>query len=145
MACRSALLAGSALSSFVVAGLHVGIIAVGAPAYRYTGAGETMVRLAEQGSTLPALLTSVVLGLFVLAGLYPLSAAGWLPRLPFVRIGLVCIAVVYTARGLALPVQLAQSGPTGPPTRELVFSAISLAIGLVYFAATVVAWARLHE
>ena len=140
----SALLCGAALLSFIVAVLHLWIIAIGAPAYRYTGAGESMVRLAEQGSVIPALVTSGAIALFVLAGLYPLSAAGWVPRLPFLRLGLVCIAAVYTGRGLVLIAQLAHAGPAGPPTRELVFSAISLAIGLVYIAAMAAVWARLR-
>jgi hypothetical protein len=136
----SALLCASALLSFVVAALHIVIIAGGAPAYRYTDAGEMMVRLAEQGSMVLALVTSGALVVFVLAGLYPLSAAGWGPRLPFPRLGLVCIAAVYTVRGLALVAQLAHRGPTGAPARAMVFSAISLSIGLVYIAAIATAW-----
>lgn len=140
----SILLCVAALLSFLVAVLHVGIIAAGAPAYRYFGAGESMARLAEQGSAIPALVTAVATGLFVLCGLYPLSAAGWLPRLPFLRLGLVCIAAVYTLRGLVLVAQLAHGGPAGPPTRELVFSAVSLSIGFVYIAAIAGVWSRLR-
>ncbi len=38
---------------------------------------------------------------------------------------------------MAVILQVGQRGPTGPPTRELAFSTVSLAIGLVYVAATV--------
>jgi len=138
----STALGGAALLSFIVAALHVVIIAAGAPAYRYTGAGETMVRLAERGSPIPAVVTSGAVLAFVLAGLYPLSGAGWLPRLPLLRLGLVCIAAVYTARGLVLVAQLAHAGT---PTRELMFSAISLSIGLVYIAAIMASWPRLQS
>jgi hypothetical protein len=134
---RSSLLVGAALPSFMVAGLHLWIIAVGAPAYRYTGAGQTMVRLAEAGSPIPALVTSGAAVLFVLAGLYPLSVAGWIPRLPLATAALVCIAAVYTLRGLVL---ISQLSDTRLPTRELVFSATSLSIGLLYIVATVAYW-----
>jgi len=73
---RSALLCVAALLSFLVAALHVGIIAAGASAYRYFGAGESMARLAEQGSALPAVVTAGATALFVLAGRGRPSACG---------------------------------------------------------------------
>ena len=133
------LLLVAAWLSFLLAVLHVGMIAVGAPAYRYFGAGELMVRLAEQGSWFPSVVTAGATVLFTLAGAYALSAAGRLPRMAFVRLALVCIVAVYTLRGLFLFAQLAE--PT--PTRELVFSAVSLSVGLVYAAALTVVWSRI--
>ncbi|MBC7983974.1 MAG: hypothetical protein H7Y02_08975 [Candidatus Obscuribacterales bacterium] len=50
------LIVGAALSA-VAAMLHVGIIFVGAPWYRFFGAGEDMARKAEAGSWYPALIT----------------------------------------------------------------------------------------
>ena len=111
MARGTMLLGGAAFLSFVVAALHIWIIAVGAPAYRYTGAGETMVRLAEHGSRLPALVTIGALALFVLAGLYPLSASGVLPRLPWLRAGPSTLA-------RNDPALLARSGPLGGVSGE---------------------------
>ncbi len=39
-----------------------------------------------------------------------------------------------------LVAQAAQRGPAGPPTRERMFSAVSLSIGLVYIAAIAAVW-----
>jgi hypothetical protein len=64
------------VSSACVAALHVVIIFVGAPAYRYFGAGEPMARLSEQGSTTPALVTA---GLTVVFGVW---AAYAFPSVP---------------------------------------------------------------
>ena len=79
--------------SFAVALLHMVIIFVGATAYRYFGAGEDMARAAESGSVFPALLTFVLVIIFVLWGLYALSGAGVIRRLPLLRIALIVIGV----------------------------------------------------
>jgi hypothetical protein len=70
-----------------------------------------------------------------------LSGAGWLPRLPFLRFGLLCITTAYVGRGVVLIWQLAQADI---PKRELVFSSIALSIGLVYLAAIMVSWPSLR-
>jgi len=139
------LLGAASLLSVLLVVLHLGIIWMGAPAYRYFGAGEAMARLAEQGSHIPGLVTLAATALFALAALYPLSAAGWAPRLPFLRHGLACIAAVYTLRGSLLVLQLARRGSMELPVRELVFSAVSLTVGLVYVAALASVWGKLRS
>ena len=56
-----ALVLGAAFS-VAAAVAHLACIALGAPAYRFMGAGEKMARAAEAGSVRPALLT-LLLGL----------------------------------------------------------------------------------
>lgn len=127
----------AAIGSFAVALLHVAIIFVGASAYRYFGAGD-LVPLAEQGSAVPALITSVLVVLFAVWGAYALSGAGVIRPLPLLRVALVLIAAIYTLRGLLLVpelIQLARGGLAEP--RMAVFSAVSLAIGVLYLAGVV--------
>jgi len=128
--------------SFAVALLHVIIIFVGASAYRYFGAGEDMATAAESGSAFPALLTFVLVAVFAIWGLYSLSGAGVIRRLPLLKIALLLIGAVYTLRGVAVFQQLfqiaASSAEVAP--REIVFSLVSLIIGLAYLIGTISNW-----
>jgi len=131
--------------SFAVALLHVIIIFVGASAYRYFGAGEDMATAAESGSAFPALLTFVLVAVFAIWGFYGLSGAGVIRRLPLLKIALLLIGAVYTLRGVAVFQQLfqiaASSAEVAP--REIVFSLVSLIIGLAYLIGTVKSWRSL--
>ncbi len=128
--------------SFAVALLHVIIIFVGASAYRYFGAGEDMATATESGSAFPALLTFVLVAVFAIWGLYGLSGAGVIWRLPLLKIALLLIGAVYTLRGVAVFQQLfqiaASSAEVAP--REIVFSLVSLVIGLAYLIGTISNW-----
>ncbi len=138
------LVLGSILS-FAVALLHVVIIFIGAPAYRYFGAGEDMAMAAESGSAFPALLTLSLAGIFAIWGFYGLSGAGVIRRLPLLKIALILIGAVYTIRGVAVFQQLfhiATSSVEVAP-REIVFSLVSLIIGLAYLIGTISNWRSL--
>ena len=138
------LIAAGTLSAGIA--LHIIIIFVGAPAYRYFGAGEQMARQAEAGSLSPALLTAVVTVFFALFAFYALAAGQVGPRPPLLRTGLITIGSIYTLRGLLLAPQLsAYLSPASPvPPRDLVFSGVSLAIGLLYLVGTWRAWPALR-
>ncbi len=128
--------------SFAVALLHVVIIFIGAPAYRYFGAGEDMATAAESGSAFPAVLTLLLATIFAIWGFYGLSGAGVIRRLPLLKIALILIGAVYTLRGIAVFQQLFQivtsSAEVAP--REIAFSLVSLIIGLAYFIGTILYW-----
>lgn len=127
----------AAAGSFAVALLHAVIIGIGAPAYRYFGAGD-LAPLAEQGSPMPALITSFLVVLFAVWGAYALSGAGVIRRLPLLRVGLILIAAIYTLRGLLLIPELIQLGRGAlAAPRMAVFSAVSLAIGILHIAGLV--------
>jgi hypothetical protein len=130
--------------SFAVALLHVIIIFVGASAYRYFSAGEGMAKAAESGSAFPAVLTLVLAAVFATWGFYGLSGAGVIRRLPLLKIALILIGAVYTLRGVAVFQQFFQivtSSEVAP--REIVFSLVSLVIGLAYLIGTVTSWRSL--
>ena len=128
--------------SFVVALLHIVIIFVGAPAYRYFGAGEDMATAAESGSAFPAMMTLVLVAIFTIWGLYAFSGAGVIRRLLLLRIALLLIGAIYTLRGVAVFQQIFQivTSSAEVEPREVVFSIASLIIGLAYLVGTVINW-----
>lgn len=138
------LILGGSLS-VAIALLHIAIIFGGAPAYRYFGAGEEMAEMASAGSALPALLTLFIAVIFALWGLYAFSGAGWIRRLPLLRLGLAVIAGIYTLRGIGLVPQVFWmiESPQSIAPREMVFSLASLFVGIVYLVGTISAWDRL--
>jgi hypothetical protein len=125
-----------------VALLHVACILVGPAAYRYFGAGERLATLAAAGSPVPALITAGIAAAFAVFGLYAFSGAGLVPRLPLLRPGLIAVGAVFTLRGLFLPLEILAmiARPGAIPSRELVFSAVSLVIGLAYLGGVAMAW-----
>jgi hypothetical protein len=144
---RSTLLSLAGSASALVAALHAVIVVVGAPGYRYFGAGEQMARQDELGALGPALVTAALTALFALWAAYAFSGARLLRRLLLLRTGLVMIGAVYALRGLAvLPEAYGLVAGSTPPVlpRQIVFSAVSLAIGLAYLAGTGRAWSTLQ-
>ena len=132
--------------SFAVALLHLVIVFVGAPAYRYFGAGEEMAAAAESGSAFPAVLTLVLAVVFAVWGLYALSGAGIIRRLPLLKIALILIGAVYTLRGIAVFQQIFQTATASAKVepRDIVFSLVSLGIGLAYLIGTAANWRSLR-
>lgn len=132
--------------SFAVALLHLVIIFIGAPAYRYFGAGEDMAKWAESGSLFPAMMTLALVAIFAFWGLYAFSGAGMVRRLPLLRIALLLIGAIYTLRGLAVFQQILQivTSSQQVEAREVVFSSVSLVIGLAYLIGTVINWRGLR-
>ncbi len=132
------------LSSAFIALLHVVIIFLGAPAYRYFGAGEEMAHLAEQGSPTPTVVTAVLTAVFATWAAYAFSGAGTIGRLPLLRTGLITIGTIYTLRGLLLGPQVVWflSGYRADvPPRQLVFSLVALVTGLAYLVGAKQTWA----
>lgn len=129
------LLKAGGLLNFAVALLHLAIIFIGAPAYRYFGAGEQMAQWAEAGSPIPAAVTFCLVILFTVAGLYAFSAAGAFRKLPLWMLALLVIGGIYTLRGaLIIPAIfiLLTAGPDSLLVREIVFSLVALIIGVLY-------------
>ncbi len=68
-------------------------------------------------------------------------------RLPLLQVGLVVIAGIYTLRGIGGIPQIAWmiNSPESVPLRGVVFSLVSLFVGIVYFVGTVSIWKRQRE
>jgi hypothetical protein len=143
---RTLLAVGGSLSA-AIAILHVVVIVLGPPAYRYFDAPDEFATMTEAGSTAPAMLTAIFAGIFGLWSVYAFGGARLIPRPPLVRFGLVLIAGVYILRGLnAVPQALVLlRNPDAFPPRFLIFSLVSLAVGLFYAAGAKQAWRRLRH
>ncbi len=126
------LLAG--LGNMAIALLHIIMIFLGAAAYQYFDAGEKMVRMAESGSPVPAIITSGITAVFALFGTYALSGAGIIQPFPFLEPVLIGIGVIFTLRGLAVAYFLYLLITSGQMEfmKETIFSLVALIIGLFY-------------
>jgi uncharacterized membrane protein len=135
------LIIAGALSA-IVAILHIGCIYFGAPWYRFFGAGEQMAVLAERGSLQPTLITSgIVLVLFIWS-LYALSGAGVIFRLPFIRVVLVLITLIYLIRGIA-GFFLVNSPMGRSPEFWIWSSSICLCLGIIHLIGLKKEWVNL--
>lgn len=137
-------LTAAAALCFGIALLHVAIIFMGPDAYAYFGA-PTLAVAESRGSVIPDLETAVLVLVFASFGAYALSGAGRMRRLPLLRVALVVIGAVFTVRGLALFVQVAQlASGAGAPPRHAVFSLVSLITGVAFLAGTRTRWSSLR-
>jgi len=90
----------AATLNFAAAVMHLAVIVGGAPWYRFFGAGERMASMAEAGRLYPAILTSGIVAVLTLWGLYALQGGGYISGLPGVVPVLWAITGVYTLRAL---------------------------------------------
>src|SRR5262249_25644298 len=126
--------------------LNLAMIPVGVDAYDFFTAPARMIELARRGSPLPALLTLIVASVFTVFGFYALSGAGRAPRLPQLRIVLIGISGIYLLRGLVVVPELLVFLTTSDiPPRALVFSFVSLTIGIVFTIGTALRWSALPK
>jgi hypothetical protein len=125
--------------SVAAALLHIGCILGGPDWYRFFGAGEAMARAAERGDWTPTLLTLGIAAVLALWAAYAFSGAGWLPRLPLLRTGLVTIATIYLLRALVF-VPLHVWKPQHSDAFAIWSSLIVLVYGIAYAVGTWRAW-----
>jgi hypothetical protein len=144
---KEAWLIAAGASSTAISLLHLVVIAIGAPAYRYFGAGEALAGMAEAGSVIPGGITLLVALVFAVFAAYAFAGAQLIAGLPLMKLALAVISGIYVLRGLsALPQGLALlAAPGSFPARYFVFSAASLAVGLCYALGTRAAWGRLRK
>jgi hypothetical protein len=120
---------------------HLACIALGAPAYRFMGAGERMARAAESRKIEPTLVTLTIASLLLVGAMYAFSGAGLAPRLPFTHVALALISAAYLARALAFPL-LRPVFPENTATFWLVSSGLCLVLGLLYAVGVVAVWVK---
>lgn len=135
------LLIGGVLS-ILAALLHIATIIGGPEWYRFLGAGEEMATLAENGSWIPATVTFGIFVVLFIWGLYAFSGAGFLKRLPFIKLALVFISTIYSVRGLMLfPVFVIS--PDLVNSLTIWSSVICLIIGMTYAVGTRQVWSTI--
>jgi hypothetical protein len=128
--------------SAIAALLHLGCIYFGASWYRFFGAGEQMAIMAEQGSSQPTIITLIIFSILSLWSAYAFSAAGLITRLPFSRLALSLITLVYLVRGLA-GFTLVNNPMGRSPEFWLWSSAICLFFGIFHAVGLKRQWAKL--
>jgi len=133
----------AAAFSAIAALAHIGIVVGGPSWYRFFGAGEGMARLAANGSWYPALVTIGIAAVLTLWSAYALSAAGFLPALPFLKAVLVVVSAVYLLRGLGGFALAAFAPGSNSPAFWAWSSAICLVIGVVHAIGLAKQWPAL--
>jgi len=136
-----ALIVGGSLSA-AAAIAHLACIAIGAPAYRFMGAGERTARAAQARRLRPTLVTLAIAGLLFVWSAFAWSGAGAIEPLPLTKLALVAISAVYLGRAVVFPL-LKPRFPGNSNTFWLVSSAICGVIGLVHVYGTVSLWRTL--
>ena len=134
----------ASICSALAALVHLGCIVFGGDWYRFFGAGEQMAKMAEDGHWYPTVVVLAIAGILLVWSLYALSGARVIFRLPFLRLGLVVISVIYLVRGIAF-VGLMPMFPGNSLMFWLVSSGITLTIGLLYAVGTYQAWPQLSK
>jgi len=133
-----ALIAGGALTA-LAAVAHLACIVLGAPAYRFMGAGEHMARGAAAGKLKPTAVTLAIAALLLAWATYAFSGAGVIGKLPFTRIVLPAVCAVYLARAVSFPF-LKSRFPENSTAFWLWSSGICLVLGLLYAVGSFYVW-----
>ncbi len=116
-------------ANLVITAAHLVTLGWAWTVFRWVDIEDPMRELAEQNSALPYLLTLLAAAFFFVFGLYALSGAGDLRRLPRLRPVLGFIAVVYLLRATLLG---GIADLIAGDVKQVVFAAIALLIGLCY-------------
>lgn len=114
---------------------HIGCIIFGGDWYRFFGAGEELARLSEQGSSYPAMVTSVIAIVLTIWSLYGLSGANVIKRLPLLHLALAIISTIFIVRALSFYWLMAMI-PENSLTFWIVSSSICFVIGALYAVGT---------
>ena len=107
---------------------------------RYFGAPEELV------SNIPLLIVAGLIAtvIFAVFGLYAISGAGIIGRLPLLRWALLAIACVFILRGLlVVPQIIGVNGVEPIPPQAIISSLVALGIGIVYLIGVIGNWARM--
>ncbi|GAC22760.1 hypothetical protein GMES_0454 [Paraglaciecola mesophila KMM 241] len=141
---RNNLLVSAGYLSFFAALLHVSCIYGGPSWYRFFGASEHMAQMAANGDLYPTIATLVIATVLTVWGLYALSGAGLIFKLPFIKTCLVVITGIYLVRGVTgLIVPFLTKNPLihqNSMTFWMVSSTICCIYGIFYLLGTMRLW-----
>ncbi len=133
--------------SLLAAVLHLGVVMGGPSWYRFFGAGESMVLMAENGSMKPIVITLGIAAVLIVWGAYAWSGAGFLPRLPFLKLALLVITAIYLIRGFGGLVAPFVTNHPQIRQNSIAFwvwsSAICLVIGVFHLVGIIAIWPTL--
>ncbi|GIQ57690.1 hypothetical protein Flavo103_08260 [Flavobacterium collinsii] len=106
--------------------------------FEITGIGKEMATLAQKHSTLPYLLTIIVAIVFFIFGLYGLSAANKLRKLPLLKTVIFLIAGIYLLRGAGELIADKIQGTNS--IAETIYSLVAIIIGLLFLIGGLQKW-----
>lgn len=107
--------------------------------FEITGIGKEMSELSQTHSSLPYLVTVFVSIMFVIFGLYGLSADNKFRKLPFLKLGIFVIAGIYIFRGIG-EIVYNMTKQIEIPFIETIYSVIALIIGLLFLIGGLKKW-----
>lgn len=110
---------------------HFSCVFFGAECYRLQMAPEVIVESARNGTWLAPVAALLIAGLFVVLGLYALSGARLIRRLPLLTLGIYGIGITCVIRGL-LPLQLWVRHPEKVSEPVIIVGLVWLLAGLLY-------------
>jgi hypothetical protein len=123
----------------LASGMHLACSAGGPAWYRFFGAGERIVRLAERRSWKAPLVTGAIATILASWSAYSFSGAGVLRPLPLLRPALVAISAAYLVRAAMLPLMLKWM-PDRSRSFLVVSSLIVLGFGIVHAIGIASSW-----
>lgn len=89
--------------TFMAALLHFICVFWGAEGFRFLGAGNSIVRMAEKGDWYPNFMAISVGCILCIFSFYAFCAASGFISLPFEKIIISLVAMIFILRGLAFP------------------------------------------
>jgi hypothetical protein len=103
--------------------------------------------MAETGSFFPSLVTSGITFVFIAFALYAFAGSGIIPPLPLMKPVLTLIGAIFGLRGLAVLyfIYLFVGKGEAEYLKDILFSLVSLTIGLLYLAGVYRAGAMLQK
>lgn len=131
----------AAVSTAVAAILHFSCIFIGAPAFRFLGAGEAIAKMAERGHWYPPLIAFAIGMLLSSWTAYALSGAEVVPRLPLTPYALLTIALIFLIRAIGFPL-LKPVFPENSQAFWLFTSGTCLVIGLAFLIGAIGLWSE---
>lgn len=125
------LLAIAAFIAISTAIAHLSCIYFGPQCYAAQMAPQEIVESAKSGTLLAPIGTVIVSAIFIAFGIYALSGAQIIRKLPLLSFGIYTIATLCIIRGL-LPLQLWLRHPNKVSTLVLAVGIVWLIVGLLY-------------
>ncbi len=125
-------LLGVSLFHFVASLLHLSCVVFGGKMFRFLGAGEYIATLSDKGHWYPPFIATIIAIMLAGFGVYALSAVGVVRALPYPKLVLMGIGLVFVLRAVAFPL-IRPLFPENSLTFWLISSAICLFVGLAHW------------
>jgi hypothetical protein len=121
------------LGNVAAALVHIIGWAMGPEAIAFLGAPPYIVRSIEEGTSDAPVTIAVIVAVLAVFAAYAFSGAGLLPRLPFLRVVLSLVGLLFILRGLLIFVQLQSANFSVTfDVVHLGLSVVVLVLGVLY-------------